>query len=47
MYEWLPQQMMSLVRVGAPRYVIYSYGQAFKPAPNGIYLGARASSSAW
>jgi hypothetical protein len=40
MYEWLPQQMMSLVRVGKPRYVIYSYGQALKPAPNGIYLGA-------
>jgi len=40
MYEWLPQQVMSLVRVGTPRYVIYSYGQALKPAPNGIYLGA-------
>ncbi len=40
MYEWLPQQMMSLVRVGAPRYVIYSYGQALKPAPNGTYLGS-------
>jgi hypothetical protein len=44
MYEWLPQQMMSLVRVsGTPqspvRYVIYSYGQALKPAPNGIYTG--------
>jgi hypothetical protein len=40
MYEWLPQQAMSLVRVGAPRYVIYSYGQALKPAPNGTYLGS-------
>jgi hypothetical protein len=41
MYEWLPQQVMSLVRVGTPRYVIYSYGQALKPAPtpNGVYLG--------
>jgi hypothetical protein len=39
MYEWLPQQIMSLVRVGTPRYVIYSYGQALKPAKNGIYLG--------
>jgi hypothetical protein len=39
MYEWLPQQVMSLVRVGTPRYVIYSYGQALKPAPlpNGIF----------
>ena len=33
MYEWLPQQIMSLLRVGTPRYVIYSYGQALKPAP--------------
>jgi hypothetical protein len=40
MYEWLPQQVMSLVRVGTPRYVIYSYGQALKPAPGGTYLGA-------
>jgi hypothetical protein len=42
MYEWLPQQVMSLLRVsGTPqspvRYVIYSYGQTLKPAPNGIY----------
>ncbi|HEY1662292.1 MAG TPA: hypothetical protein VGI03_07725 [Verrucomicrobiae bacterium] len=41
MYEWLPQQMMSLVRnTGAPRYVIYAYGQTLKPAPNGIYTGS-------
>jgi hypothetical protein len=41
MYEWLPQQMMSLLRVsGSPRYVIYCYGQALKPAPNGIYTGS-------
>ena len=40
MYEWLPQQIMSLLRVGAPRYVIYSYGQALKPAQNGIDLTA-------
>ncbi len=44
MYEWLPQQMMSLLRVGAPRYVIYSYGQALKPATkNGVFLGAGPS----
>jgi hypothetical protein len=42
MYEWLPQQIMSLVRVGTPRYVIYSYGQTLKPAKNGIYLGGGA-----
>jgi hypothetical protein len=35
--EWLPQQMMSLLRVSsAPRYVIYSYGQTLKPAPGGV-----------
>ena len=41
-YEWLPQQVMSLLRVGTPRYVIYSYGQALKPAPapnNGVFVG--------
>ena len=36
MYEWLPQQTMSLLRVGSARYVIYCYGQALKPAPNSI-----------
>ena len=41
MYEWLPQQAMSLLSVSSsPRYVIYSYGQALKPAPNGTYLGS-------
>ena len=38
MYEWLPQQTMSLMRASSsPRYVIYCYGQALKPAPNSIY----------
>jgi hypothetical protein len=37
LYEWLPQQVMSLLTVSStPRYVIYSYGQTLKPAPNGI-----------
>jgi hypothetical protein len=41
MYEWLPQQTMSLLRCpGSPRYVIYCYGQTLKPAPNGIYMGS-------
>ena len=31
---------MSLLRCSdSPRYVIYCYGQALKPAPNGIYTG--------
>ena len=39
-YEWLPQQTLSLLRCpSSPRYVIYCYGQALKPAPNGIYTG--------
>ena len=41
MYEWLPQQAMSLLRVSGTaqspmRYVLYCYGQTLKPAPNGI-----------
>jgi hypothetical protein len=37
MYEWLPQQTLSMLSCStAPRYVIYCYGQALKPAPNGM-----------
>jgi hypothetical protein len=44
MYEWLPQQTMSLLRVSsAPRYVIYSYGQTLAPAPNAIVAGGQYS----
>ena len=40
MYEWLPQQAMSLMRVSTtPRYVIYGYGQALRPAQNSTYSG--------
>jgi hypothetical protein len=39
MYEWLPQQVMSLLHDGSPRYVIYCYGQALKPAPNSLVTG--------
>jgi hypothetical protein len=35
-YEWLPQQIMSLVRLGEARFVIYAYGQALRPAENSI-----------
>jgi hypothetical protein len=34
--EWLPQQIMSLVRLGEPRFLIYAYGQALRPAENSI-----------
>ncbi len=37
-YEWLPQQMLSLVRLGEPRFVIYSYGQALKPADRSVQV---------
>jgi len=38
MYEWLPQQVMSLLRCSSsPRYVIYCYGQTLKPAPDSVY----------
>ena len=40
MYEWLPQQTLSLLSASAaPSYVIYCYGQALKPAPNGVVTG--------
>ena len=41
MYERIPQQIMSLLRLGEPRFVIYSYGQALKPAPSSIYVADR------
>ncbi|HTB85819.1 MAG TPA: hypothetical protein VK742_19400 [Candidatus Sulfotelmatobacter sp.] len=40
--EWLPQQMMGLVRLDSqPRYVIYSFGQTLKPAPAGTVLSSQ------
>jgi len=38
MYEWLPQQMMGLVRGTEQRYVLYCFGQTLKPASNGKVL---------
>ena len=35
-YEWLPQQIMSLLRKGEPRFVVYAYGQSLMPAPESI-----------
>ena len=35
-YERIPQQILSLLRVGTPRYVIYAYGQSLKPAEHSI-----------
>ncbi len=35
-FERIPQQIMSLLRVGSPRYVIFAYGQSLKPADRSI-----------
>ena len=35
-YERIPQQILSLLRIGTPRYVIYAYGQSLKPADRSI-----------
>jgi hypothetical protein len=45
MYEWLPQQMMSLLRISTvPRYVIYSHGQTLAPAgANAVITGGSFS----
>jgi hypothetical protein len=44
-YEWLPKQILSLLRVGSPRYVIYAYSQSLKPANNGYFTGGGGISS--
>ncbi|MBA4148566.1 MAG: hypothetical protein H0X66_10670 [Verrucomicrobia bacterium] len=36
--ERIPQQILSLLKVGQPRYVVYSYGQALRPAQNSIVI---------
>jgi hypothetical protein len=41
LYEWLPQQMMGLLRLDSqPRYVVYAFGQTLKPAPGGTVLAS-------
>ena len=35
-YERIPEQIMSLLRLGSPRYVIFAYGQSLKPADHSI-----------
>ncbi len=39
-YEWLPQQVLGLLRTGEPRFVVYSFGQTLRPARNSLYLGS-------
>jgi hypothetical protein len=33
-YERIPDEILSLVKVGDVRFVVYAYGQSLKPAPN-------------
>jgi hypothetical protein len=35
-FERIPQQIMSLLKLGDTRFIIYSYGQSLKPAANSI-----------
>jgi len=40
MYEWLPSKALSLLRDSpTPRYVVYGYGQALRPAQGSTYSG--------
>ena len=41
-YEWLPQQIMSLVHLDEPRFVIYAYGQSLRPAESSIITSGGA-----
>ncbi len=36
--EWLPMQIMSLLKEDQPAYLVYAYGQALAPAPGAIVL---------
>ena len=35
-YERIPQQVLGLMRLGEPRFVIYAWGQSLKPAEFGV-----------
>lgn len=40
--ECLPQQILSLVKSDEPRFVVYSFGQALKEAPNSLSMAPGA-----
>lgn len=42
--ERIPRQIMSLLKLGEARYVVYCYGQSLKPANNSLVLSAPAGS---
>ena len=35
-YEWIPQQVLSLLKAGEARFVVYAFGQSLKPADRSI-----------
>ncbi len=37
-YEWLPRQIMGLLKADEPRVVVYAFGQALAPAANSAVL---------
>ncbi|HEY2953087.1 MAG TPA: hypothetical protein VGK40_10915, partial [Verrucomicrobiae bacterium] len=43
-YERIPQQILSLLKVGDSRFVIYAWGQSLKPAPNSVVTAANPPS---
>lgn len=38
-YEALPEKMISLLKPGEPRFVVYVFGQSLKPAPQSVIPG--------
>ena len=37
-YEWIPQHILGLLREDQPYFVVYSYGQALRPAESSLVL---------
>lgn len=42
-YERIPEQIFSLLKVGEPRFVVYSWGQSLKPAEYGVDVRGNAA----
>lgn len=42
-YERIPQQILGLLQCDGPRFVVYSFGQALKPAEKSIFTGGGAN----
>ena len=46
-YERIPDQILSLLRVGDTRYVIYAFGQSLKPAEYGPVVNGAQLGPVW